>query len=61
MKMKVVDLVCKMEIESATAADTYEYQGEKYYFCMTGCKTAFAADPTKFLPKKKGFSFFKKG
>ncbi len=59
--MKVIDLVCKMEIESTTAADTYEYQGKIYYFCMTGCKTAFASNPGRFLPKKKVFSFFKKG
>lgn len=58
--MKVVDLVCKMEIESTTSADSYEFQGVTYYFCMTGCKSAFAAEPSKFLPKKKFFGYFSK-
>lgn len=58
--MKVVDLVCKMEIESTTAADTYEFEGQMYYFCMTGCKTEFATNPGRYLPKRRGFSLFRK-
>jgi len=46
---KVIDPVCKMEIEENTAAATSEYKGKKYYFCATGCKIAFDKEPEKYL------------
>lgn len=49
--MLVTDVVCKMNIESSTAAAQAEYEGKTYYFCMEGCKTAFLAEPKKYLPK----------
>ena len=45
----VIDPVCKMVVSPETAAASYEYKGETYYFCNPGCKTRFAADPEKFL------------
>ena len=45
----VKDLVCGMEIDPETAAGTSEYQGTTYYFCATGCKTDFDADPEKYI------------
>ena len=45
----VKDLVCGMEIEPETAAGKSEYQGTTYYFCATGCKTDFDADPEKYI------------
>jgi Cu+-exporting ATPase len=53
--MNVIDPVCKMTIESSTAAAKTDYEGTTYYFCMEGCKTSFLADPKKFLPKQAGF------
>lgn len=44
-----VDPVCHMEVEEDSAAATYEYQGTVYYFCAPGCRTAFAADPERYL------------
>ena len=53
----VTDPVCKMVVSPETAAASYEYKGETYYFC-TPCKERFAADPEKYLEKKeKGGSF----
>ena len=49
----VIDPVCKMEIEESTAVATSEYKGKKYYFCATGCKKAFDADPEKYLVEEK--------
>ena len=45
----VKDLVCGMEIDPETAAGKSEYQGTTYYFCATGCKTDFDADPEKYI------------
>ena len=46
---KVIDPVCKMEIEEKSAAATSEYKGKKYYFCAKGCKIAFDKEPEKYL------------
>jgi xanthine dehydrogenase accessory factor len=44
-----IDPVCQMEVEVATAKWIAEHQGETYYFCAPGCKTAFEKDPSTFL------------
>jgi Cu+-exporting ATPase len=49
MAALVKDLVCGMEIDPATAAATYDYQGTTYYFCAVGCKQDFEADPEKYI------------
>ena len=46
---KVKDPVCGMEIEKSKAAAAAEYNGETYYFCMTGCKETFLKDPAKYV------------
>jgi YHS domain-containing protein len=46
---KVKDPVCGMEFEKSKAAATAEYNGETYYFCMTGCKDKFLSDPAKYV------------
>lgn len=51
--MKVLDPVCGMTIDPATAAGNFEYNGQTYYFCHTGCLTKFRQDPEKFLAPKK--------
>ena len=43
------DPVCGMTVEPATAAATYEYQGETYYFCAIPNKHAFAKEPERYL------------
>lgn len=47
--MRVIDPVCKMEIESKEAADQSEYQGQTYYFCSVGCKKIFDKDPAQYV------------
>jgi YHS domain-containing protein len=49
--MKVIDPVCKMQIDSEKAAATSEYKGQTIYFCAPGCKTKFDQDPEKYLGK----------
>jgi Cu+-exporting ATPase len=43
------DLVCGMDVKTATAAATTELAGTTYYFCCRGCKTKFDADPQRYL------------
>ena len=43
------DPVCGMEIDAATAAGSSEYEGTTYYFCAEACKTAFDAEPSKYV------------
>jgi YHS domain-containing protein/TusA-related sulfurtransferase len=50
---KVVDPVCGMTVLKSQAKATFEYQGETYYFCSTGCKDRFAKEPEKYLAKMK--------
>ncbi len=45
----MMDPVCGMTVEPATAAGAWEYQGETYYFCSVGCLERFKADPEHFL------------
>ena len=44
-----VDPVCKMDVDEETAEFTTEHDGQTYYFCAAGCKTAFEEDPAKYL------------
>jgi Cu+-exporting ATPase len=38
-----------MTVEPATAAGSFEYKGERYYFCHPSCLSRFEADPESFL------------
>ena len=49
---KMIDPVCGMEVEPATAPAKSEYKGKTYYFCAPGCKKAFDADPEKYIGKQ---------
>lgn len=42
------DVVCGMQVDPAKAAGSSEYQGKKYYFCSSACKTKFDANPAQF-------------
>lgn len=43
------DPVCKMTIDETKAAGKSEYDGKTYYFCATGCKTKFDANPRQYV------------
>ncbi len=45
------DPVCGMEVDEAKAAATATYEGKTYYFCATGCKKEFEANPSKYAGK----------
>ncbi|SDB94802.1 Cu+-exporting ATPase [Raineyella antarctica] len=45
---KVVDPVCGMSIDPATAAATREHEGTTFYFCSTGCAQTFDSDPHRY-------------
>ena len=45
----VIDPVCGMTVDPATAAGSFAHQGTSYYFCCQGCLTKFRADPPRYL------------
>jgi len=45
----VVDPVCGMRVNPASAAASHEHTGTRYYFCNQGCKERFVADPQRYL------------
>jgi Cu+-exporting ATPase len=47
------DPVCGMQVDPATAKESWEYQGTRYYFCCDGCLAMFRAEPAKYLAKSK--------
>ncbi len=53
---KVTDPVCKMIVDTETAAAQAEYRGQTYYFCAPGCKKAFERDPAAFVESTDGGS-----
>jgi YHS domain-containing protein len=46
---KLVDPVCGMTVTKETAAGSYVYKGQTYYFCSKACKDSFTKDPQKYL------------
>ena len=49
MAEMVKDPVCGMEVDAEQAAGSSEHEGVTYYFCGEGCKTAFDAEPSKYM------------
>ena len=45
----VLDVVCGMTVDPATAKHRSEHAGQSYFFCSGSCKTKFDANPEKFL------------
>ncbi len=44
-----VDPVCGMEVEEETAAGSYDYAGQPYFFCSVHCLETFKKEPAKYL------------
>ena len=55
--MKEKDPVCEMEVDTETATDKSEYNGQTYYFCSSSCKQEFDEDPQKFVGKSSNPEF----
>lgn len=52
---KMIDPVCGMEVDPASAAAETCHEGVKVFFCAEGCRDAFIANPKHFKqPKRKG-------
>ncbi len=47
----VVDPVCGMTVDPATAKHSYRHGATIYYFCCAGCRDKFAADPAGWLAR----------
>src|SRR5687768_4520051 len=50
-RARSIDPVCGMTVNPKSAAGTYEYNGQSYYFCSTHCLNKFREDPEQFLKK----------
>ena len=48
----VKDVVCGMRISQSRAGDHAKFQAKDYYFCASGCKHKFEAEPLKYLKKE---------
>jgi Cu+-exporting ATPase len=49
----VIDPVCGMRVESATAAGSAQHRGVAYWFCSPGCRDAFIADPDRYTAARR--------
>jgi YHS domain-containing protein len=49
----VIDPVCGMRVEPATAAGSAEHRGVTYWFCSPGCRDAFVADPDRYTAARR--------
>ncbi len=49
MTDKVLDPVCKMEVDPQKAYAKLKYEGQTYYFCTETCLNKFEADPEKYI------------
>ena len=50
----VTDPVCGMTVDPESAAGSFEYKGQTYYFCSLHCLEKFREDPERFLNKPVG-------
>jgi Cu+-exporting ATPase len=49
---RVTDPVCGMSVDPHTTQHRHQHSGHTYYFCSSGCRAKFAADPNKYLDKE---------
>lgn len=45
----VIDPVCGMKIDPATAAGTSVWNGETFHFCAKSCQTKFEVSPQDYV------------
>ena len=46
-----IDLVCGMTVPADETSRPFEFEGQTYYFCCPGCRTAFDKDPIAYIAK----------
>ena len=49
---RVLDPVCGMTVDPATASHSLEHGDRRFFFCSAGCKAKFAAEPHRYLTPK---------
>ena len=49
----MLDPICDMTVEPASAAGKLGFDGETYYFCSVHCQKLFQTDPAKYLTAAK--------
>src|SRR5688572_21361528 len=49
----MIDPICDMTVEPASAAGKFDYDGTTYYFCSVHCQKLFQNDPAKYLAAAK--------
>jgi len=49
MANTAIDPVCGMSVDKNDAAASAHYEGNKYYFCSTECKTKFQQSPEQYV------------
>ncbi len=47
-----IDPVCGMSVDPEHSRHRFHYEGNVFYFCSTGCREKFAADPGRYLKPK---------
>ena len=47
-----IDPVCGMRVEQESATASATFEGQHYYFCCTGCRDLFVANPAGYLNKR---------
>jgi len=48
----VIDPVCGMRVSPKTASVGAQYEGQKFYFCATGCYEKFIKNPQAYVHQK---------
>jgi len=49
----MIDPVCGMTVDPASAAGSHTHAGETFYFCSHHCLERFKADPQRYLAPSK--------
>ncbi len=49
MARKLIDPVCHMEVDRASAVGPVKHKGKSYYFCTEEDKAKFKKDPSKYM------------
>jgi xanthine dehydrogenase accessory factor len=44
-----IDPVCGMTVTADESGRPFEFEGQTYYFCCPGCRTAFEKNPTAYI------------
>lgn len=47
------DPVCGMTVDPQSAKHSHAHEGQKYFFCSSGCEKKFTANPAQYLQTKK--------